>query len=127
MRLLQFSHAEKKLAGSLVVRGDMKGPITVQLGPAGTLTGRFVLPDGKPLADLVAAGEVYFEISMLEGVGGIANLLRQVPVHRVLFGSHAPLFYFESALLKLKESPLSEEQQRAIRRGNATRLLEKDR
>ena len=44
VRLLQFSHAEKKLAGSLVVRGDTKGPVTVKLGPAGTLTGRFVLP-----------------------------------------------------------------------------------
>jgi hypothetical protein len=82
-------------------------------------------PRGKPLADLIEAGEVYVEISMLEGVGGIANLLGQVPVHRVLFGSHTSLFYFESALLKLKESPLSEEQQRAIRHENAKRLLEK--
>jgi RNA polymerase sigma factor (sigma-70 family) len=51
-RLLQFFHAEKKLAGSLVVRGDEKGPLKVELGPAGTLTGRFVTTDGKPLADL---------------------------------------------------------------------------
>src|SRR5262249_43450018 len=28
-RLVEFSHAEKKLAGSLVVRGDEKGPLTV--------------------------------------------------------------------------------------------------
>src|SRR5439155_3221626 len=41
----------------------------------------------KPLGELIAAGEVYVEISMLEGVGGIANLLPQVPVGRVLFGS----------------------------------------
>src|SRR5207249_10508645 len=72
---------------------------------------------GKPLHDLIAAGEVYVEISMLEGIGGIANLLSQLPEQRVLFGSHAPLFYFESALLKLKESPLSQEQLRAIRAG----------
>jgi RNA polymerase sigma factor (sigma-70 family) len=51
-RLLQFSHAGEKLAGSLVVRGDEKGPLTVKLEPAGVLTGRFVSLDGKPLADL---------------------------------------------------------------------------
>jgi hypothetical protein len=51
-RLLQFSHAEKRLAGSLVVRSDTKGPLTVKLKPAGTLTGRFVRPDGKPFADV---------------------------------------------------------------------------
>ncbi len=77
----------------------------------------------QQLVDLIAAGEVYVEISMLEGVGGVANLLAQVPMSRVLFGSHTPLFYFESALLKLKESPLSAEQLRAIRSGNAQRFL----
>ncbi|PYK02386.1 MAG: metal-dependent hydrolase [Verrucomicrobia bacterium] len=77
----------------------------------------------QQLVDLIAAGQVYVEICMLEGVGGLANLLAQAPVSRVLFGSHAPLFYFESALLKLKESPLSEEQLRAIRSGNAQRFL----
>jgi len=82
---------------------------------------------GKALADLLAAGEVYVEIAMLEGVGGVANLLAQTPVSRVLFGSHAPLFYFESALLKLQESPLSDEQLGAIRGANARRLLAKDR
>ena len=77
---------------------------------------------GQPLLNLLAAGEVYVEISMLEGVGGIGNLLAQVPMDRLLFGSHAPLFYFESALLKLKESLLNEAQLAAIRNGNARRL-----
>ena len=79
----------------------------------------------QPLLDLIAAGEVYVEMAMLEGVGGIANLLEQLPANRLLFGSHAPLFYFESALLKLKESPLSTEQLNGIRRLNAQRLLAK--
>jgi len=78
---------------------------------------------GRPLVELVVAGQVYVDISMLEGVGGVANLLAQLPAHRVLFGSHAPLFYFESALFKLKESPLGEEELHSIRRGNAQRLL----
>jgi predicted TIM-barrel fold metal-dependent hydrolase len=76
----------------------------------------------KSLLDLLAAGEVYVEISMLEGVGGVANLLASAPVQSVLFGSHAPLFYFESALLKLKESSLTAAQLRAIRRENARRI-----
>jgi predicted TIM-barrel fold metal-dependent hydrolase len=78
---------------------------------------------GQPLLDLIAAGEVYVEISMLEGVGGVGNLFAQVPADRVLLGSHAPLFYLESALFKLKESPLTEEQLKAIRFQNAERLI----
>ena len=77
---------------------------------------------GKPLSDLIAFGEVYVEISMLEGVGGLGNLVTQIPMDRVLFGSHAPLFYFESSWLKLMESPLNQEQMRSIRGRNATRL-----
>jgi predicted TIM-barrel fold metal-dependent hydrolase len=80
---------------------------------------------GKALPDLIRAGEVHVEIAMLEGVGGVAHLLGQVPLDRVLFGSCAPLFYFESAALKLQESPLSDEQLAAIRCENARRLLVK--
>jgi len=75
------------------------------------------------LRKLSAAGELCVEIATLEGVGGVANLLKQVAPQRVLFGSHAPLFYFESALLKLKESDLEKDHKTAIRGGNAWRLL----
>lgn len=78
---------------------------------------------GQALTDVVVAGAVYVEISMLEGVGGLANLLAQVPPERVLFGSYTPLFYFESALLKLKESPLAPEPLAGISHGNIRRLL----
>jgi len=78
---------------------------------------------GEPLRNLIAAGEIHVEISMLEGVGGVAELLGQVPADRVLFGSHAPLFYFESAELKLRESRLTPALRRAICQGNARRLL----
>lgn len=82
---------------------------------------------GKALNDLVKTGEVYVEIGMLEGVAGIGTLLESVPLERVLFGSHAPLFYLESALLKLKETPLTAGQLRAIGRENAERVLAKNR
>jgi RNA polymerase sigma factor (sigma-70 family) len=62
-RLLQFAHAEKHLAGSLLVRGGMKGPLTVTLKPAGTLRGRFITRDGKPLADLVMFSDRYGPIA----------------------------------------------------------------
>jgi predicted TIM-barrel fold metal-dependent hydrolase len=70
---------------------------------------------GAPLmARLVSAG-VWFEIANLEGVAGIAAMLRSHPSVRLSFGSHLPCFYFEAALLKLQESALSSEQLAALR------------
>jgi predicted TIM-barrel fold metal-dependent hydrolase len=78
---------------------------------------------GKILTQFVEAGNVYFEISMLEGVQGISNLLQRIPVERVLFGSHFPLFHLESALLKLQESDLPQAARDAITHASARRLL----
>jgi predicted TIM-barrel fold metal-dependent hydrolase len=78
---------------------------------------------GTLLPKLAAAGQVYFDIATMEGVGGVASLLQQVPAERVVFGSHAPLFYFESAQLKLKESVLGQVELAAVSYGNARRLL----
>src|SRR5262249_25271481 len=50
-RQLQFVHFEKKLAGSLVLKGDDEGPVTVKLAAAGTLSGRLVTPEGEPIKD----------------------------------------------------------------------------
>lgn len=76
------------------------------------------------LLKLVNAGHVSVEIATLEGVAGIEGLLKQVPVERLLFGSLAPLFYFEAAVLKLQESKLSAVQEQAIRRENAAKWLQ---
>lgn len=76
-------------------------------------------------ADLVkqlAAAGVSFDIATVEGVGGVAKLIEQISVERVVFGSHAPFFYFEAAELKLKESAL-EEELRAVCQANARRWL----
>ena len=77
----------------------------------------------KALVELVNAGDVSVEIGMLDALNGVGDLLAALPAGRVLFGSHAPLFYFEAAALKLRESPLAEAQLRAIRSGSARRLL----
>ncbi len=71
------------------------------------------------LLQRLAAMGVHFEIAMLEGAAGLENLLNGLGIKNVCFGSHAPFFYFESALLKLKESLLTEEQLTFLRDGNA--------
>ena len=78
---------------------------------------------GDALKSLVATGRVYFEIATLEGVAGIARVLEQIPINRLLFGSHFPLFILESAVLKLRESKLTAAQMKAVTRDNAQRLL----
>ena len=77
---------------------------------------------GDLIRRLSAAGEVYFEISTLDGLGNFTRLLEDVSVERVLFGSNFPLFNFESALFKAREAGLSEAQRKAVFEGNARRL-----
>ncbi len=98
-----------------VVRRHPRLRLTV-LGALGALA----LADA---ADVAASGQVCFDIAMLEGVGGVRRLVDQIGSEHVVFGSHALLFYFESAALKLRESELGGLQREAIRAGNARRLL----
>jgi predicted TIM-barrel fold metal-dependent hydrolase len=74
-------------------------------------------------AAALSTGNVSMDISMVEGVAGLARLGRQVPLARVLFGSYYPFFYFESAVLKVQESGLDEASQKAICVENARRLM----
>jgi uncharacterized protein len=86
------------------------------------------IPQAKPLLD---AKNVWHEISAIEGVGGVGRLIDgkhwhiggRLPIERFVFGSHAPYFPFESALLKVFESPFTREQMTAIMEGNARRLV----
>ena len=75
------------------------------------------------LVKQLAATGACFDIATVEGVGGVAKLIEQISVERVVFGSHAPVFYFESAALKLKESALNAEEMRAVCVANARRCL----
>lgn len=76
-------------------------------------------------ADVVdaAGGRVAFDVAMLEGVGAVTRLVDKLGLEHVVFGSLAPLFYFESAQLKLRESELAGAQIEAITVTNPRRLL----
>lgn len=86
-------------------------------------SGSRVLGANTPLLQRLTAAGVHFEIATLEGVAGIESLLQKAPGIRLCFGSHAPYFYFESALLKLQESALSAGQLSALRHENADRAI----
>jgi predicted TIM-barrel fold metal-dependent hydrolase len=75
------------------------------------------------LQKLSSAGNVYFDISMVEGVGGVARLAQNISIQQVLFGSHYPLFYFDSALLKIREGGFTETERQAVLEQNARGVL----
>jgi hypothetical protein len=86
---------------------------------------------GNHLAELVKETRVTFDIAATEGNGGVGKLIEgknpsyrgAIPVDRLVFGSHAPFFPCESALLKLFESPLSREQLERLMQANARGLV----
>ena len=72
---------------------------------------------------IAAAGNVYFDIAMVEGVGGVGAMASEISAQRVVFGSHFPLFYLQSAALKITEAGFSAADEKAILEDNARRLL----
>ena len=86
-------------------------------------SGSRVLGANQSMLQGLAAAGVHFEIATLEGVAGIESLLQRAPGIKLSFGSHAPYFYFEAALLKLQESALTGAQLSAISHANAQAAL----
>lgn len=77
----------------------------------------------QDLADKLAAAGAFFDIAYLEGVAGIERTLQTMPLAKLLFGSYAPYYVWESAKLKLKESAIGRAQGEAIASENARNLL----
>ncbi|EAQ82811.1 amidohydrolase family protein [Blastopirellula marina] len=106
----------------------------VDLAPLGDLAAstsglRLVLLNGVKNAAGVAQAKllqlpnVYCDIAQLETSEGVSKLLATTTAEHLLFGSYSPMFYFDSARLKLTESVLTPQQDQAIRFGTARSLL----
>lgn len=78
---------------------------------------------GDDLGPLTDAGNVLFDFAKLDVITPLDGYLDNVPTERIVFGSYSPMFYFESATLKLQESRLTDAQIGAITRENARRVL----
>ena len=86
---------------------------------------------GEELSQFMMETNTFMEISRLEDNGAVGRMIgsvqglpsARVPVDRIMFGSHAPYFPLETAILKVIESPLDDQQLHAIMQGNARRLL----
>jgi predicted TIM-barrel fold metal-dependent hydrolase len=86
---------------------------------------------GNHVTALVRDTQVTFDIAATEGNGGVGQLIEgknysyrgAIPVERLVFGSHAPFFPCESALMKLFESPLDLAQLEQLMHLNAKRLI----
>lgn len=74
-------------------------------------------------ADLAARAPVSFDIAMLDGMGCVEELLKRVPLERIMLGSHFPLFSWEAAVGKIVESAPGGLATAALCRDNARRLL----
>jgi predicted TIM-barrel fold metal-dependent hydrolase len=81
------------------------------------------IQNSERLRKLYSFDNVYFDLSMIEGVNGVARIAKAVSSQRILFGSNCPLFYFESALFKVREADCTDAEKRAILEGNARGLL----
>jgi len=72
------------------------------------------------LKEIMQTGTVAIDFAMVEGVHGVKRLAEMAGPDRVTFGSYFPFYYFESALLKVKESGVDA---RTVLEANARRLL----
>lgn len=74
--------------------------------------------------DALAAGSsnLYTDISFAECLNTVQTLLSKMDAGRLLFGSHTPFLYTQSAVMKLMNSDIDPEQIREIAAANAEQL-----
>ena len=75
------------------------------------------------LARFKTFDHVFFDFARMDGLMELRNMVAAVGLERIVFGSYSPMFYFESAGLKVQEAGLDAAQNEAILGRNARRLL----
>jgi predicted TIM-barrel fold metal-dependent hydrolase len=66
---------------------------------------------------------IYVDISFAEKLDTIVSLLEEIPAKRILFVSHTPFLYTQSAAMKTKAVDISKNKFDAIAGGNALNLV----
>jgi uncharacterized protein len=79
---------------------------------------------GNEVSAVIETGRAWFDLAMVESLQGVSRVLKTVPGDRLVFGSHAPFWIPESAVLKLIESELPLGLRTAITSTNAQAALD---
>jgi len=75
------------------------------------------------LIEVLKLPNVTCDFALLDVINGLEDLLEKAPAERICFGSYSPMFYFESAKLKMAETVLTQSQLDALCYQNAEKLL----
>ncbi len=68
--------------------------------------------------------QVLIDLAFTERLNTVSFLLDEIPVERILFGSHSPFFYTRSAVLKLSSAQIPDRIRSLIAEENARRFFD---
>jgi len=72
---------------------------------------------------ITALPNLWLDISQMETMDGLRRIIDACGTGRLLFGTHAPFFYIRSAIIKLDEAQLSDEEHECITKQNGERIF----
>lgn len=76
----------------------------------------------EPLLAQLRNFQAAFDFAMLDGMEELRRMADAAGIDHVVFGSYSPMFYFESALLKVREAALTAAESESVFARNARRL-----
>jgi predicted TIM-barrel fold metal-dependent hydrolase len=80
--------------------------------------------EGALFDRLTASPQIHYDTARMEGTGMVGRLIRRSPPGRIVFGTHAPFFIYEAAIIKLYEGELTADETRALLEENPRLLLQ---